>query len=678
VVWLVKWVLMIVVYQVCCGLVKAFRLLPDAMVCLRAMLMMAVLAVQCVSANAVPQLQLDPVLTSPGNEQKRAAIDLRSQWQAGLMEVGELPNAKALDPQMVWGWAESRFTQPGEPQAVTVRRDERYVARLEILSAGQGTGLHLSFAMPRLDAVHVAYRYADEPWVQASAGDTLPMASWPSADRQPSFDLPERPGKLSLVVQIAHRGVVDAPMLLQNAHTYGQQRMNASVSTGLLVGINLVMMVVGLLAALNFQRSSFVSISVMTLLMAAVVATNSGLLGVYAFTGSAQFNDQSKFVVNTVWCVVFPWVTATALSQRLYARGWWIASVVWAVLGTVLALWWMQYPLRGSALRGVPVLAVGSTVMALAILVNAKLHGHVTVAATAMGVGLYALSLMAPMFAYLGLLPNDDGTLYASLATLVAALLFMYALVRQHRQGHMVMSRAKTSSKRDMLTGLLNRQGFNQALTSNVKRMEQDAQTAAFFYIRVSDVQGLKERYGEEGFEVGMVQLAATMASSIPGSDQVGRIASNAFAFTVMMPLDEKRATHIAQKILSRSLALASHGAPLALTTRIAMAWLPAFGTALNDLERRARRTLRNMENGKRIAWVGSVPIPGDSAYTSGAASSPNSGVNSVRSGDQPLDTLPGVHATILRLEKDMLGPDSKALRLAAKPHSTHVPLAAQ
>jgi diguanylate cyclase (GGDEF)-like protein len=259
-----------------------------------------------------------------------------------------------------------------------------------------------------------------------------------------------------------------------------------------------------------------------------------------------------------------------------------------------------------------------------------------------------------------------------------AALLFMYALVRQHRQGHMVMSRARTSPARDMLTGLLNRHGFNQALTNNVKRMEQDALTAAFFYIRVSDMQSLKERYGEEGFEVGMVQLAATLASSIPGADQVGRIATNAFAFTVMMPLDEKRATHIAQKILSRSMALASHGAPLALTARIAVAWLPAFGTALSDLERLARRTLRNMETGKRIAWVGGVQASGDSAYTVGVASRPNSGINSMHSGLEPTDTVPGVHATIAQLEKDMLGPDSKALRLPTKPHSTHIPLGAQ
>jgi two-component system, sensor histidine kinase LadS len=634
------------------------------------------LGLGCLPAYAVPQLVIDPQLLNHSQEQKNISVDLRNHWQATVMALGEQSNAKALDPQVVWNWIESRFVSAKNPQTIALHRDERYVARLELVSTGQGPGLNLSFAMPRLDAVHVAYRYGDEPWVQASAGDTLPMVSWPIADRQPSFDLPQRLGKLSLVVEIAHQGVVDAPMVLQNAHTYSQQRMNASVSTGLLIGINLVLMAVGLLAALNFHRGSFVAISVMTLLMAAVVAANSGVAGVYAFTRSAQFNDQFKFLTLFLWCVLFPWVTATALSQRIYARWWWRASVVWAVLGTLVALWWMQYPLRGWAVVGIQGAALASTVLALAILLNARAHGHVPVTAAAVGVVLYGLSLMTPLLAYFGFWSNDDGRLYASIVTMVAALLFMYALVRQHRQGHMVLSRAKTSPARDMLTGLLNRAGFNQRLLENVNRIQEDGLTAAFYYLRVSDMQGLKERYGEEGFEVGMVQLAATLASSIPGADHVGRIATNAFAFTIMMPRDEQRATHIAQKVLGRSMALASHGAPLAQTARIAVAWMPTFGTALGDLERRARRTLRNMENGKRIAWIGGVHAQSDSAYASSShrsASSPSSDINSMR--EEHADTVPGVHATITRLEKDMLGPDSKLLRLPVKTRSAGLPL---
>jgi hypothetical protein len=156
----------------------------------------------------------------------------------------------------------------------------------------------------------------------------------------------------------------------------------------------------------------------------------------------------------------------------------------------------------------------------------------------------------------------------------------------------------------------------------------------------------------------------------------VGRIAANAFAFTIMMPRDEQRATHIAQKVLGRSMALASHGAPLAQTARIAVAWMPTFGTELHDLERRARRTLRNMENGKRIAWIGGVHAQSSSTYdpssTRGASSS-SSDISSMRESHST-----GLHATIMRLEKDMLGPDSKVLRLPIKPPNPGIPLGAK
>lgn len=646
----------------------ASRVMRAGRALLGAMGFSLMLGLLCSPVHAVPEWVLDSQLASPSNMHESMAVDLRSQWQSAVVVQGEQPNDQALPPQDVWAWANNRFSQTAQPQAVTVRRNERYVARLVLASAGAGAGLKLSFAMPRLDAVHVAYRYGDEPWVQAVAGDTVAMLRWPFADRQPTFDLPQRPGKLSLVVQIAHRGVIDAPMVLQNAQAYGQQRMNASLTGGLLVGINLVLLALGGLAALNFRRASFLAISGMTLLMAAVVATNSGIAGVYWFTDSAVFNDQSKFLANTLWCVLFPFITATVLSQRVYAKYWWLAALAWAVVGSVVALWWMQYPLRGTALRMVPVLVLLSTAFSLAILLHARANNHVPVAAMAIGVLLYALSLMAPLLAYLGFLSNDVGALVASLATLCAALLFLHALVYQHRLGHMVMARAATSLGRDMLTGLLNRQGFHNALVESASRMEQESLTAAFFYIRISNVQGLKERYGEEGFEVGMVQMAATLASSIPGADKVGRIAPNAFAFTVMMPRDEKRASHIAQKILGRSMALASHGAPLAQTARIAIAWMPTFGTELAVLERRARRTLRQMENGKRIAWVGGVHAQSDSLYEpSTSTSGSHSGVQSVHSGLDRADTVPSMQATIMRLEKDMLGPDSKVLRLPVK-----------
>lgn len=628
--------------------------------CVSALLVMMAISAQ---AHAVPLVSLAQQANQPHN-QGFTSIDLRGQWESTLVSVPDQPNSQAFDPNEVWRWPDGRFTRPGEPGQIVLTGQQRFVARIELASVGSGDGIYLNFKMPRLDAVHVAYRYGDGPWTKESAGDTLPMNTWPFADRQPAFDIPQRPGNLSIVVEIAHRGSVGAPVALQNSNTFRLEALNAALKTGLLLGINLVLAVVGVLAALNFRRWGFLAISVMTLLMAGVVSSNSGLAGVYAFTDSATFNDQYKFVTNSLWCVLFPWVTATVLSQRLYARWWWRTAVVWAVVGTFATLWWMPYPLRDTSNQGVALMAAGSVVLALAVVVNALVRGQAYALATLLGAVLYAGSLVARLAAQNHLVSVDDAIMYASLATLAAALIFLQVLIKQHRQGRTVMARARTSLGRDVLTGLLSRQGFEQMLAKNVTRMFAEKSYAAFFYIRLSDTTVLQERYGDEGFEVGMVQMAAAISSSMSVVDTVGRVASNAFAAMVMMPRDVKLANAMAQKLLTRTMALATHGAPMAQTARIAIAWLPVFGTLLPDIERRTQRTLQKMENGKRIGWVGGNYAQMDASQMPDGLSNPSSKPGNGSSADDELPSVPGM---INRIEYDMLGPDSEHLQAEAE-----------
>jgi GGDEF domain-containing protein len=614
-------------------------------------------------AHAVPLMGLGQQanqLNAPGF----AAVDLRRHWESTLVSVPDQPNSQAFDPNEVWRWPNGRFTRTAEPGQLVLTGQQRFVARIELASVGSGDGIYLNFKMPRLDAVHVAYRYSDGPWTRAAAGDTLPMTTWPFADRQPAFDIPQRPGNLSIVIEIAHRGSVDAPMVLQNSNAFRLEGLNAALKSGLLLGINLVLAVVGILAALNFRRWGFLAISVMTLLMAGVVSANSGLAGIYAFTDSASFNDQTKFVTNSLWCALFPWVTATVLSQRLHARWWWRAAAVWAVVGTLVTIWWMPYPLRDVANQWVALMAISSVVLALAIVVNALVRGQAHALATLPGVVLYAGSLAARLAAQANLISADDAILYASLATFAAALIFLQILIKQHRQGRMVMARARTSAGRDVLTGLLSRQGFEQMLAKCVNRMFAEKSYAAFFYIKLSDTTVLQERFGDEGFEVGMVQMAAAISSSMSVVDTVGRVASNAFAVIVMMPRDVKLANAMAQKLVARTMALASHGAPMAQTARIAIAWLPVFGTLLPDIERRTLRTLQKMENGKRIAWVGGNYAQMDVSQMPDGLSSPTTKPNNGPTADDELPSVPGM---INRIEYDMLGPDSEHLQAEAE-----------
>jgi GGDEF domain-containing protein len=610
--------------------------------------------VLCVSAHAVPQIALD---------KETQSLDLRSQWESALVDVPEQANTKTFDPQEVWQWPAERFSTKHTSDRIVITARQRLVARMQLVSTHSGDEMYVVFKLPRLDAVHVFYRYDNEPWKKKSAGDTLPMVTWPHVNRQPSFNLPHRTGVLSMVVEMAHQGVVDAPVLLESERVFHQEGVDAAITAGLLIGVNLVLAAVGFMAALNFRRSGFLTITLMTLLMAFVVFTNSGLAGVYVLTGSSEFNDQAKFLANSLLGVALPWVTAAALAQRFYARRWWYAAMVWAGLGALLSTWLMQYALRGWTLTLVPIVLASSLLVAFAMLVSALMRGQASAVAATPGIVLYAVSLLVPLAAYLGFMHNDVAVLVASLATMVAALVFLQVMVKQHRQGRMVMARAKTSASRDVLTGLLNRAGFEQMLTKSVGRMHAEKMYAAFFYVTVSDAQTLQERFGDEGFEGGMVQMAAAISSSVSVVDTVGRVAPNAFAVTVLMPRDAKLANGMAQKMITRTMSLASHGAPMAQTARIAIAWLPVFGTQLADIERRAMRTLRKMEESKRIAWVGGEYAQMDLSQMPDGSSNPTTKPNNGQTADDDLPSLPGM---INRLEREMLGPDTEQLKSEA------------
>ncbi len=627
-------------------------------------------------AAAVPQIAwTDQIeLAAQPGDHRAVSVDLRALWETTRVNGVTTSNAEFFNPEKVWSWPAQRFqTRLGETSYM-LREGERYIARVQIFSEKPGTDLNLNMQMPRLDAVHLSYRYDGGAWTTLSAGDTLAMNTWSLPDRQPAFDIPLLRGQLDLVVEIAHRGNAYAPALLQNDVAYLSDLTTRSASVGVLIGINLVLALMGILLALNFKRYGFLGVSLMTLTISSVLFFNSGLGGLYIGTDLAGFNDQVKFFCNNVWCLSLPWVAAVSMGLRHSAPRWWHVALATTVGGILLSLVWADYAYRDTAFIGVPLLLsmmLGVTLlMALWAWFRAICNSWEIMA----GLAGYGLSLMMPYAAYLGLMSTNLAGLIAALLSMLSALLLMHGLYLQHRMGRQVMARANISPQRDVLTGLLNRKGLEEHLQQLRDRMQQQQTCAAFCYLNVADAETAQQILGEEGFEMGMVQIAASLSSSVSGVDGLARISQHAFAITVLMPPDPALGTRMAQKILSRMMALAAHGTPLAGSTRIAMAWLPLFGFKVDSLERRALRTLVTMDSNKRIGWVGGQESHAEAAQMlrddRNAFATPSDqfiddALGRVAQPDGPVSNLSD---RIRRIEREMLqGVDTKFLMAEAE-----------
>jgi GGDEF domain-containing protein len=622
-------------------------------------------------ALAAPQINWGEMLAQAQGKETREGleIDLRQRWEATLVGSVQQTNDIPLDPEQIWSWPAERFSSMPYTKPVSLQAGERLISRMTVFSERLASDFSITVMMPRLDAVHVSYRYDNGPWITLSAGDRIAMDRWPLADRQPSFNLPLSPGQLDVVMQFAHRGVLDAPVLLQNNRAFLESRTTSIWTAGIFMGVNLVMALMGLLMALNFQKTGFLAVTAMSFIMALVLVSSSGLGGMFVQTSSNELNDLSKFIINSSWGALLPVVVAVALGIQAHSKRWWWASVLTTAVCLAVAVLLADYDLRDESPKTVGMVLLVVLVFVACLLIWAWIKNYSRNLGIALGLSLYPLGLFLLFAAYVGSLSTDASGKLASLLCTLASLALMRGLFLQHRMGRQVLARANISPLRDVLTGLLNREGMQAHLYKVRERLQQQQTCAVFIYISVLDTQAAMEEHGEQGFEMGMVQMAASLSTSVTGADGVGRISGHAFGISVLMPPDPALAIRVAQKILSRLMVLASHGAPMASTARMTLAWMPLHGFRIDTLERRCQMTMQTLDSGKRIGWVGGAQSHNEAAQllrdATLAYSTPGELAELPPQGDAPSQdaSSANLYERIHRIEREMLhGVDTRFL----------------
>ena len=607
--------------------------------------------VVCGLAQAVPQLDLRL------QDRERFSTDVRPVWQTAMVLDKSIAPTQPLDAQAVWAWPDSRF-QAGQAQPVTIKNDERLIGRWTMLVADSPHSLFLELPVPRLDLAHLSYRYNDEAWTRVSAGDQVPMIKWPFPSRNPVFVIPPKTGELQLVLDIPVPGLFPSPVMLWGDLAFLEQQTVRNTEVGAALALSFMSALVCIGAATIFKRFAFVGVGLYSISIFLVSAGQGGIFGMYIATTTTWFNDYIKYVTAVIFGAMVPWTLSLVVAQKHYSRltayaasGWTVVSLVVMVAMLFSVPRATQWALLSPYLIASLIFGLG---IALASVLRRQPHGGLSLAA----VLLLCAGIFAPIASYWGYL---DGTFSFSITTICFYLsntFLLMALFLQYRHGSRVLARAEPTSGRDALTGLLNRKVFEARVGKIDREAFRSNSHALFLYLSVSDRNTLQEQFGGEGFESGMVQTAAALASTISVVDTVARLSNNAFGVLVVMPPDVKLANALAQKIITRIMALASHSAPMTQTARIALAWIPEHGPGLSRLEETAKKVLQKLESGKRVGWASSSPASsrlagtkrtGDSALDSQISSTPQSRADEMR------DLIDGVEDTMRREHFDAI-----------------------
>ena len=585
-------------------------------------LLLAMFFMACQAAQAVP------VIAWGEQESARGFANLKDRWHSSLLaaDAQGLPEGDSLDkPLAGWVWAldDALFKTPQQLKLTQLAPGERWVSRVQLRfsepknpeSIAHFAGslgydqLLLLWPLHRLDRIHVSYRINAGPWHSHSAGDLMPMDTWPFKNQFPAFHVPMAQGTVDLVVEVSHSGRLTDKAVLSSANEYRAQHFVYSLIYGILLGLGLALSFVctGLAFAMGVPR--YLALAAMSLLAVVSLAAMAGILGYFLLTNIAGFNDTSKAALGMLAPSALPLTLVIVLGQfrKFHVQAWCVG--LWAALSLSLACISLVVPfgqwreiLHISLWCGSFVLTC--IVVGVAVLRDLP-HLPSTVSGAVAGLGGLILVLMA----YTDLGKFMPMLTAAILLTLVSAMLFMYALYMQYRQGRSVLVASKANRGRDLLTGLRNTSGFEDAVALTRLRLKDDTLHAAFFWVQLSPSDALRGYYGDEGYEDGLVRMAAALAAANGEQDPLARADDNAFCSIALMPLDPAQALAKATMMLSRILALSATSEIISKDMRIAIAWMPTHGSTLDALKQRCLEALERTPPEKKIVAV-RIPKP--------------------------------------------------------------------
>jgi GGDEF domain-containing protein len=557
------------------------------------------LSVHCLWGGA---LLAAPQLDISQQDLMAMRIDVRNAWQTAIIQSNGKPSNKPLDAQSTWEMPEAQF-QPGKAMPVTIKTGERLIGRLSVRVGANPHTLLLDLPMQRLDLAHASFRYNDEPWTQASAGDQIPMVKWPFANRYPTFVIPPRSGELQIIVDIPATGLFPAPVLLWSDPAFRADHNIRNFESGTAITMSLFMVLFCIGAAGVLRRFAFVVLALYSVSVLCIAAGQGGIIGQYVGTTTTWFNDYVKYVSGMIFGAMIPWTMSHVCSQKYYSKFvarfatfWMLASItaMLVMLFTVprLTQWAILSPFL-----------IASLVFGLGIALASALRGHIHGMLSLAAIVMLCIGIFAPIAAYWGHLDGVFSFIITIICLFISNICLLLALLLQYRHGNLVISQANSAAQRDALTGLYNRAAFERKFNHWLRRAKPGQSEALFLYVAVGDADQLSQEFGGVGFESGMVQIAATLSSCIPLVDLVARISNHAFGVLVVMPNNNQQGSELAQKIITRIMTIANHSAPMAQTARIAAAWLPKDGQVLTQIENSSRDVLQRMSANKRIGW---------------------------------------------------------------------------
>jgi diguanylate cyclase (GGDEF)-like protein len=173
----------------------------------------------------------------------------------------------------------------------------------------------------------------------------------------------------------------------------------------------------------------------------------------------------------------------------------------------------------------------------------------------------------------------------------------------------------------DSLTGAYNNAYFRQALDNEVARARRDEESLALVIADIDDFKSFNTRFGYEGGNAVLAQVARALRRTVRPFDSVARWGGEEFAVLLTSPVGREDAETIAERLRhgveeAETTILGLDGAEhrVQVTVSLGAALFPADATTAEDLWRRANQALLQAKRPpkNRVVFFRPRPAPGE------------------------------------------------------------------
>jgi two-component system, sensor histidine kinase LadS len=529
------------------------------------LLLLAAFAAGTAAARTVPPL-----------ETSRQPIMLHDAGDAWVEEKG-----KATVEQVV-GDHSIPWHPTGDANIYRLDKGQALWVRFTVQPTSNSERWYLEIPYPGVDMVTLYVQNSAGEWTSRTAGDHVPISSWPLPHRQPIMPLAlsqQQPREFYLRIQ--NGTIFGAPLDFVSESYLMRTEQGVSLALGIYFGLVVLAVMLSVAAAFTVKEQIYNLYAVSAVLMALTQATITGLAGLHLWGDTPWWNNMAPQVLPLFAIASLQLFLAEVVSLRERSRLLYRLLVAAGLISLPLSVYLMITPDVMERLHLIVAYFLAETVGGLGVVVWAAMRGDRYAPWLLVGSAPVAVGALFPLARAAGLIPIGFWTTHGmqvAIAAELPILLLVMVMRSQHRREH--VRRIQGLDRIDPATGLINAAVFHERLVRLIARSQRLKFRSAMLLVDISNIEQIKRQFDSDSARELTLRVAGRLLSVAREIDTVARLSEHRFGVLLEGPLHADEVAEAGPRIVARCL-MPFKGRPLewAAHVRVAQALVPMDGT---------------------------------------------------------------------------------------------------